>query len=85
MVPGTITQVFKAMVVAPLVSVTGDRKMGLLPWKPFHQEDVAFLTELIEAGKIKPVIDRTYKLSEVPRALREQGDGQVRGKLAITM
>lgn len=85
MVPGTMTQVFQAMVVAPLVSVTGNRKMGLLPWKPFRQEDVAFLTELIEAGKIKPVIDRTYKLSEVPRALREQGDGQVRGKLVITM
>lgn len=85
MVPGTIPQLFQIVVVAPLISTTGSRKMRMLNWKPFDQEDVAFLTGLLEAAKIKPVIDRTYKLSEVPRALREQDEGQVRGKLVITM
>jgi NADPH:quinone reductase-like Zn-dependent oxidoreductase len=46
---------------------------------------VATLKELIEAGKVTPVIDRTYPLSETPEALRYQEEGLVQGKLVITM
>ena len=43
------------------------------------------LKELIEAGKLVPVIDRTYQLSEVPEALRYFGVGRHKGKIAITV
>jgi NADPH:quinone reductase-like Zn-dependent oxidoreductase len=59
--------------------------MGMLAWKPMQQDDVAFLTELIEAGKLVPVIDRRYPLSEVPEALRHQEEGHPVGKIVITV
>jgi len=50
-----------------------------------HYEELQVLTELIEAGKITPVIDRTYPLSEVPEAIRYLQEGQARGKVVITV
>jgi NADPH:quinone reductase-like Zn-dependent oxidoreductase len=50
-----------------------------------NQADLQFLTELIEAGKITPVIDKTYPLSEVADALRYLHDGNPRGKIVITV
>jgi NADPH:quinone reductase-like Zn-dependent oxidoreductase len=47
--------------------------------------DLATLKELIEAGKITPVIDRTYSLSETPEALRDLEEGHTRGKVVITV
>ena len=59
--------------------------MGLmLWWKPFHPPDVAALTALIAAGKVSPVIDRRYPLSEVVEALRYVDDGRASGKVIIT-
>ncbi len=49
----------------------------------FNPQDMAFLTELIEAKKIKPVIDRTYTLNEVPEAMRQLGKGHAKGKIVI--
>jgi NADPH:quinone reductase-like Zn-dependent oxidoreductase len=49
------------------------------------KEDLAFLQELLEAGKVKSVIDRRYELSQVPDALRYLGEGHARGKIVITM
>jgi NADPH:quinone reductase-like Zn-dependent oxidoreductase len=48
-------------------------------------EDLAFLRELLEAGKVTPVIDRRYELSEAPDALRYLGEGHARGKVVITV
>ena len=48
-------------------------------------EDLAVLKELIEAGKIRPVIDRAYPLSEVPGAIRYLEDGRAQGKVVITV
>ena len=48
-----------------------------------NREDLAVLKELVEAGKVAPVIDRHYKLSEVPEALRYQGEGHPQGKIVI--
>jgi NADPH:quinone reductase-like Zn-dependent oxidoreductase len=48
-------------------------------------EDLVFLKELLEAGKIKPVIDKRYALSEVPEALAYFGEGHARGKVVITV
>jgi NADPH:quinone reductase-like Zn-dependent oxidoreductase len=48
-----------------------------------NREDLAVLKELVEAGKIAPVIDRRYALSDVPEALRHLGEGHTRGKIVI--
>jgi NADPH:quinone reductase-like Zn-dependent oxidoreductase len=50
-----------------------------------RKEDLQVLRELIEAGKVTPVIDRTYPLSEVPEAIRYWGQGHARGKVVITV
>jgi NADPH:quinone reductase-like Zn-dependent oxidoreductase len=50
--------------------MTGSKKMGILMWKPNKKEDLVFMIELLEAGRVLPVIDRRYPLSEVPEALR---------------
>jgi NADPH:quinone reductase-like Zn-dependent oxidoreductase len=63
----------------------GNRKMGLLWWKPFKQEDVAILRELIETGRIKPVIDRSFPLHEVPQALRYLQEKRAVGKIVVTV
>jgi NADPH:quinone reductase-like Zn-dependent oxidoreductase len=48
-------------------------------------EDLVVLKELIEAGKITPVMDRTYPLSETPQAIGHVGEGHAQGKVAITV
>jgi NADPH:quinone reductase-like Zn-dependent oxidoreductase len=50
-----------------------------------NKEDLAVLKELVEAGKVTPVIDRRYELREVPEALRYQGEGHARGKIVIAV
>ena len=50
-----------------------------------NREDLAVLKELVETGQVTPVIDRRYTLSEVPEALRFQGEGHPRGKIVIAM
>jgi NADPH:quinone reductase-like Zn-dependent oxidoreductase len=47
-------------------------------------EDLLILKDLIEAGKVTPVIDRTYPLSEAPEAIGHVGGGHTRGKIAVT-
>ena len=49
------------------------------------QADLQFLTELVEAGTVTPVIDRTLPLSEVPEAIRSWEEGHARGKIVITV
>lgn len=50
-----------------------------------NRADLAVLMELVEAGKVTPVIDRRYPLRDVPEALRYQGEGHSRGKIVITV
>jgi D-arabinose 1-dehydrogenase-like Zn-dependent alcohol dehydrogenase len=50
-----------------------------------NANDLQFLKELIEAGKLTPVVDRTYSLGEVPDAIRCLHDGHARGKIVITV
>jgi NADPH:quinone reductase-like Zn-dependent oxidoreductase len=84
-IPGSVARLVEAIFVGPLISITGSRKMGMLMWKPFKKGDVAVLKQLIDAGEVAPVIDRTYPLSDVADALRYQEQGHARGKLVITM
>ncbi|MFN2290160.1 MAG: NAD(P)-dependent alcohol dehydrogenase [Anaerolineae bacterium] len=81
MTGGSMAQVFQAM-AGPLVALGSGKKMVNLSQKA-DQEDLAFMAELIEAGKVVPVIDRSYPLSEVPQALDYYGQGHARGKVVI--
>jgi NADPH:quinone reductase-like Zn-dependent oxidoreductase len=84
-VPNSMAGMFKAAFLGPLISIAGGRKMGIQMGQPFARDDVAFLTELIEDGRVTPVIDRRYPLDEVPEALRYQETGHPRGKIVITI
>jgi NADPH:quinone reductase-like Zn-dependent oxidoreductase len=78
--------IFLGLVVGPLISLFSDRWTGMmLWWKPWHPPDVARLKELIAEGKLKPVIDRRYSLSEIVEALRYVDEGRPRGKVVISI
>ncbi|MFC1879418.1 NAD(P)-dependent alcohol dehydrogenase [Chloroflexota bacterium] len=66
-------------------SMRGDKKLVPLPMKRPTKQDFLDLKELLEAGKITPVIDRHYPLNELPEALRYIGKGHARGKIVITI
>ncbi|MBE3084826.1 MAG: zinc-binding dehydrogenase [Firmicutes bacterium] len=72
------------MFLGPWMSMTESKKMVGLSAKP-NQKDLAFLKELLEADKVKPVMDRRYALSEVADALRYLEEGHARGKIVITV
>jgi NADPH:quinone reductase-like Zn-dependent oxidoreductase len=76
---GTDRQI-RALVLSPFVS----QKLGTFVNKENH-EDMLVLKELIESGKVTPVIDRTYPLSQVPEAIRYLEEGHARGKVVITV
>ena len=82
---GSIARLFWLMVAGLVISATGSQKLGIAYWKPFDAEDVAALTELLEARKIRPVIDRRFPLTEVAQALRYVEDGHALGKVVITV
>jgi len=72
------------MLRAPLLSLfVGQRLRGLVSKE--KQEDLVALTKLLEAGKITPVIDRTYPLIEAPDAIRYLEQGHARGKVVISV
>ena len=85
MVGGSLRRVLTNKILGSIFPNTGNKKMGLGKWNPNKKEDLDFLQELVEAGKLKPVIDRCYPLSEVPEAFRYLEAGHVRGKAVITM
>jgi NADPH:quinone reductase-like Zn-dependent oxidoreductase len=76
---GPLGRTFKALVMSRLVS----QRMASFTMNP-NKEDLHSLKERIEAGKVTPVIDRTYALSEVPDAIRYLEKGHARGKVVIT-
>ena len=50
-----------------------------------NQKDLTVLADMMQSGKLKPVIDRTYKLEQVPDAIRYVEQGHARGKVVITI
>jgi NADPH:quinone reductase-like Zn-dependent oxidoreductase len=84
MVGGSPAQMFEALLLGPLLSLAGDQKMGSVSAKP-NQPDLLVLKELLETGKVKPVIDQRYPFDETPEALRYLGAGHARGKVVVTL
>ena len=82
---GHLAALLQTVFLGPIISMIGSKKMGILVWKQMKKEDLDFLTELFEAGKVAPVIDRRFPLSEVAEALRYLEEGHAQGKVVITM
>jgi len=82
--PKATTQILEALLLGPLISMSGSKKLGSLHLN-LNQQDLVFLKELLEAGRVKPVIDRRYPLNEVAEALRYYREGHARGKVVITL
>ena len=81
---GSMAQIYQGMLLGPLMSIAGGKKMGAVMAKT-NRQDLVLLKELLEAGRIVPVIDRRFPLSGVPDALRYLIEGHARGKVVITM
>ncbi len=85
MVGGSRSAIFQALFIGLLISLAGRKKMGLMAWQPNNREDLDFIKELIESGKLAPVIDRRYPLDEVAEAFRYFEEGYPQGKIVITV
>jgi NADPH:quinone reductase-like Zn-dependent oxidoreductase len=73
-----------ALLLGPLISMFGSKKVVQLSHSP-DVKDLVFMKELLEAGKVVPVIDRRYPLSEVAEAVRHYEQGHPQGKVVITV
>jgi NADPH:quinone reductase-like Zn-dependent oxidoreductase len=84
MAGGGLPQMFQVLLLGPLLSRTGNKKVGSFLAK-INNKDLVFLAELLHAGEVVPVIDRCYPLSEVAEAIRYLAEGHARGKVVITV
>ena len=82
---GSMAGLFQAVFLGSLISMTGSKKMVNVVPAGTIQKDLVFLKELLEAGKVVPVIDRRYPLSEAAEAIRYYGEGHSQGKVVITV
>lgn len=83
-VGGAVAVLFQSLLLGPLIKRATGKNIRLLV-VPQNRKDLISITELCEAGKVTPVIDRRYPLAEVPEALRYVGEGRAKGKVVITL
>ncbi|WP_438315528.1 NAD(P)-dependent alcohol dehydrogenase [Sporosarcina sp. FA9] len=83
-VGGAESQMFQSLVLGPFISMTGSKKISNLLQRA-NQKDLIYVKELLETGKIKPVIDKRYKLSEVSEAFKYFQEGHAQGKVVLTV
>ena len=81
---GNVTGGFGRSLRAPLLSLVVKQRLAMLTNKE-RGSDLERLTPMLEAGTVRPSIDRTYPLAQVPAAMRHLVAGHVRGKVAITL
>lgn len=81
---GSIIGLIRDTLLSMWISKTENKKIGSF-MANINQKDLAFMKELLETGKVKPVIDRRYMISETAEALRYLGEGHARGKVVITV
>ena len=77
---GPLARPVKALLLSPFIS----QKMGMM-MAEIRQEDLTIMRDLMEAGKVTPVVDRTYPLSQVREAMKYLEAGHARGKVILTM
>ena len=79
-----MAQMFQTMLLGPLISMTGSRKMSMLSTQA-NDKDLDYMKELLATGKVDPVIDRRYPLSKAAEAIRYLEEGHAQGKVVITL
>ena len=84
LVGGGWSQILQALLLGPLLSLIGSKKMRFFMAK-IDKTDLVLLKDLIEAGKVVPVIDRRHPLSELAEALGYCEEGHAKGKVVITV
>jgi NADPH:quinone reductase-like Zn-dependent oxidoreductase len=77
---GPMARPVKALLMSPFVS----QKMGMF-MADLNKQDLTILGDLMQSGKVTPVIDRTYPLSQIAEAIRYLEQGHARGKVVISM
>ena len=82
-VGGSMSRLLQALVFGPWISMISKKKIAIVALKP--NKALAYMNELFEAGKIKPVIDGPYNLGEVPKVFRLFAEGLHKGKVVITV
>lgn len=82
---GSGAQIAQAMLLGPLISLAGSKKLCSMGVAKPDNRDLIIIKELIEAGKVVPVIDKRYSLSEVPEAFQYFDEGHSIGKTVITV
>ena len=76
---------FQVLFLGAWVTRSGDKKIGVMGTANPNKKDLVFIEELLEDGKVVPVIDRHYTLGEVAEAIRYLEEGHARGKVVITV
>ena len=84
MVGGSVATIFQILLLGPWIRRTSGKNIRLLAVQP-NPKDWVFITELYEAGKVVPMIERRYPLREVAEALQYLGEGLAKGKVVITL
>jgi NADPH:quinone reductase-like Zn-dependent oxidoreductase len=84
MAGGSVATMFQSFLLGPLIRRITSKTIKLLLIQT-ESKDLVYITELIESGKVKLVIDKRFSLSETAEALRYLGDGHVKGKVVITV
>jgi NADPH:quinone reductase-like Zn-dependent oxidoreductase len=79
----TMRRLFEHMLVGPWMSKDGGKQIGLQGSATTPQKDMLVIKELLEAGKVVPVIDRSYAFSETAEAIRYLEKGHARGKVVV--
>ncbi|GAB4181834.1 MAG: NAD(P)-dependent alcohol dehydrogenase [Roseiflexaceae bacterium] len=81
---GNVQQIFAAMLLGPLYAMRSGLTVRSLTAKP-NQNDLRTISAMIDAGTIRPIIERSYPLQDLPDALRYHAEGHARGKIVITI
>jgi NADPH:quinone reductase-like Zn-dependent oxidoreductase len=81
----TLPLLVEHMILGPRKSKVGGKQVGRMETMEPNKKDLVLVKELIEAGKILPVIDKAYPLNEVPEAIRYLETGRARGKIVINV
>ena len=84
MAGGSAAQMFQAMVLGPLLSRKGGSQLGILSTR-LSLQDLEIVRRLIEAGRVRPIIDRTYSFEQIPDAIRYMETGHARAKVVVSV
>jgi NADPH:quinone reductase-like Zn-dependent oxidoreductase len=82
---GSFPQIIQALLLGPLISKFGGKKIGFQGVAKTLKEDLLVIKELLEAGKIVPLIDKGYPLSETAEAIKYLIEEHARGKVVINI